>query len=726
MDNSPEFTDGYSESPDDAPAFEPEAMSEEDLYSIAERELQFTESRNNTLAQGDRIRAMNYYYGDMQDTPAQDGRSKAMLRTVRDTIGWILPSIMRVFFASDEIAAVVPKGPEDEQLAQQQQDGLNYIFTRDCKGEVTLYSAFHDALLLRNGVVKFWWEKERKREYEDFEGLDEWALNALMADESVEIERVEPMQVPPGQVMPGAQDGMAPPMTLYSGRFYREVEAGKPMLMAVPPEEFRIDTDARNSDDARFMAHVTLQFRGDLIAQGYDPDKVSGLKAAQIFDDMGLRAERERYNFQQANVAIHTGSMSTDRVVLAECYMRVDTDGDGIPEWHQVCLGGGGGSGWEGLSCKKWTDPVPFVDFVAEIVPHRREGLSIFDQVADMQQIGTVILRSALDNVYAQGNAQKVVNENQVLNMDEVVAPQFNGVIRVNGEPSSVVMPLQQAFIADGLFQSLEVLNNIVEMRTGVSRATQALDPKALSNVTATGTNAAQSAAYSKIEQIARNFANRIEVLLKGMNALLVTHQDKPHTIRMRGKWAQIDPRQWNKGADIIISPAVAFGSKEKELMMLQMVLGLQKEIVASYGAANPVVPPSKVLNTAGQMVRAAGLRNSDLYFNDVPDEQLLPMIQQKEAGQTNPIIEKAKIQAQADAEKAKLQAQTDTGKAQLNAQTATETTKVKAMTDIQIADAKADAMMQIRREEMAQEAELRAIQIITDQSNDANIRRPQ
>lgn len=681
-----------------------EIMDDDELFDLAQKELELSESLSNSTLSGDRLRALNYAYGDMADTPAATGRSKAMTRTVRDTIGWIMPSVMRVFFASDEIAAVVPMGPEDEDRALQQQDGLNYVFTKDCSGYQVLSSAWHDSMLLRNGVVKFWWAFEKKRTYNQITGIDDDALAVLMADnQDLQIAEKRSYQK---QVDAGLNEGQPftqETVTLHDVKFYREKNCGKPMMEAVPPENFRINSEARSSEDARFMAHVDTVMRGDLIKDGHDRETVWGLKSATVFDNFGMRAEREKYTYNQAPVTGESGVRATDLVQIAECYVLADRDGDGIPEWVQVIMGGGG-SGWVGLSAKPWTDPVPFVDFVSEAVPHRREGISIFDQTADLQQISTVVLRSALDNIYAQGNPQKAVNENLIENMDAVLSPQFNGVIRVKGEPQSAVFPITHPFIAGDLFQTLEALNGMVEMRTGVSRSTMALDPKALSNVTATTTNAAVSASYSKIEQIARNFADRLVILLRGLNQLLVTHQDQQRTIRARGKWVSLDPRSWNADADIIVSPAISFGNREREMMMLQMVLQLQKEIVANYGPDNPVVPPSKILNTAAQLVRAAGLRNADMYFNDVPDAQLLPMIQQMKAAQKNPLIEKAEIEAKADA-----------GKAQL-----------KAQTDIQVNREKTQANMALRQQEMQMEAGLDALKIATQGSKDTNIARPQ
>lgn len=684
-------------------------LTDDDIYAIANRELDAAETGDSADMSASRSRAMDYAYGDMTDTPSQKGRSKATTRTVRDTIGWILPGIMRVFFSSDEIADVVPSSPEDEKLAQQQADGLNYIFLRDCQGYKHLYNAFHDALLLRTGVVKFWWEEKLERTVKSATGLDEAALGVLlMENEGIEIIEVTPSEQQADAGLMNGQPFAPEQLTLYDVKYKRDVTKGKPVIACVPPEEFRINQEARSIEDARFLAHICDVMRGELIKEGYDRAIVDDLPKSSSAGTDTLKQEREQNTYSGSFNASGAEHHSAELITKAECYLLADRDGDGIPEWLQVCMAGGSG-GRTGLAVKEWTDPVPFVEFTPDIVPHRREGLSVADHTMDIQQIGTVILRAALDNTYAQGNRQKVVVEGSVLNMDELINPSFNGVIRVKaqGDSKTAVTDLEQAFIATDLWQALQGLDDIVEKRTGVSRQSQSLDPQALTNQSATAANIAQTASYSKIELIARNFADRLEQLLRNLNVLMVTHQDKPRTIRMRGKWVSLDPRDWDADADIVINPGIGFGNRDREMAMLQLVLALQKEIVLNFGPQNPVVPPSKVLNTAGQIVRAAGLRNPERYFNDVPDEQLFALLEKQKQNQQNPVIEKAKVDGQAKVKVAEIGGEVD----------------------VQIADQKQKDEIALRLVEMAGEERLKmaAIKSKTDGPGDErNIRRHQ
>ncbi|TGP25686.1 hypothetical protein EN875_034590, partial [Mesorhizobium sp. M2D.F.Ca.ET.232.01.1.1] len=71
-------------------------MGEEDLKALVQREISLADS-NRSIVLKKQITALEYYQGIMKDVPAETGRSAAMSRDLADTLGWILPGIMRVY-----------------------------------------------------------------------------------------------------------------------------------------------------------------------------------------------------------------------------------------------------------------------------------------------------------------------------------------------------------------------------------------------------------------------------------------------------------------------------------------------------------------------------------------------------------------------------------------------------------------------------------------------------
>src|SRR5437660_9048984 len=136
----------------------------------------------------DRADAMDYYLGDMaRDMPAPDGRSRAVSTDVADTIEGLMPSLMEIFCAGDEVVRFEPVGPEDVAAAEQETDYVNHVFMQVNPGFLILYSFIKDALLSKTGIVKVWWEDRTVVERETYYDLTDDAFALLSADPDVEI-----------------------------------------------------------------------------------------------------------------------------------------------------------------------------------------------------------------------------------------------------------------------------------------------------------------------------------------------------------------------------------------------------------------------------------------------------------------------------------------------------------------------------------------------------------
>src|SRR5690349_6769619 len=95
-----------------------ERKDEIDLKGIIAREIASAETDNSERAKR-QADALRYYQGEMPDVPAEAGRSSVVSRDLADTMGWMLPGIIRVFTASDHMAVAEPVGPEDGEHAKQ-------------------------------------------------------------------------------------------------------------------------------------------------------------------------------------------------------------------------------------------------------------------------------------------------------------------------------------------------------------------------------------------------------------------------------------------------------------------------------------------------------------------------------------------------------------------------------------------------------------------------------
>src|SRR3546814_10218682 len=114
-------------------------------------------------------KALDYYLGEPFGNE-QEGRSQVVSTDVADTVEWIRPSLLRIFTGGDEVVRFEPTGPEDEEVARQATEYVNWIFQRDNPGFLIFYTLFKDALLQKNGIVTLWWDEGETGERETYLG----------------------------------------------------------------------------------------------------------------------------------------------------------------------------------------------------------------------------------------------------------------------------------------------------------------------------------------------------------------------------------------------------------------------------------------------------------------------------------------------------------------------------------------------------------------------------
>jgi hypothetical protein len=592
---------------------------------------------------------------------------------------------VRIFTASDEVAQFDPVSPGDEPSAKQATDYCNYILLKDNDGVMIFHDWFKDALLQKNGIVKAYWEDKEDVTKESYEGLTDDELAMLMSDKEIEVVEQDSQEFPvlDQMGMPAmGQDGMPVVYGIHNITVKKKMKSGRVQVENVPPEEFIISKKARKMADAPFVAHRRIISRGDLIAMGFDKDVVEGLP---IGDTLTYNPERV-IRYQQSEQPEDTQSLdpAMQDIEVYECYIRADMDGDGIAELRQVFYAGN-----EILS-EEETDYVPFYSICPIPIPHKFFGQSFADRTTDIQLIKTTILRQMLDNLYLTNNARVVAVEGQV-NLDDLLTSTAGGVIRAKSQ--GAVQQLNVQSIAAQSFPMLEYLDQTASKRTGVSDASQGLDPSILQNVTAAAVASMQQAGAGKIEMVARIFAETgVKDLFKGIMHLVTKYQNKDRIIRLRNEYISIDPRTWSTQYDVSVNVGLGAGNRQEQMAMLGMIVQKQEQLLGAFGMANPYVSPAQYRNTLGRMVEAAGFKDSAEFYKAIPpevDQQLQNPPPQEQ--QADPAMQMAMAKMQADIQASQAKAQADL-----------QTQQAKAQADIQLAREKAAADLQLQREKFA------------------------
>ncbi|RVG83244.1 phage portal protein [Sinorhizobium meliloti] len=639
------------------------AMSKDQVAAQVSQLVKDCENYRDELSV-DRIKAMEYYDGEMRDTPADPNRSKVVSRDVRSAIKKVLPSLIRTILGNDKVVEYQPVNEGDEAAAEQATDYINYVVFPESDGYDAVQDAAHDALKLRNGIIRWWYDKKRKVQVSKHTGLDEQALVQLVADDDVEVLEQEAYQeqidTPQGPQ----------PVTLFNVKIRRVSEYGCTKLAAVPLEEFLIHPDAISIDDSPITGMKTRLRRSDLVEMGYDREKVDSFPASgSDIDEEEEEFTRRRDAFDENDSIVK----ALQEVDYYELYLKIDADDDGIAELRRMVFAGGLAE-TNLLDDEEW-DEVPFADLIVERRPHQREGNSVTDDMAEIQRVKTVLMRQTLDNLYWQNNQQPIVQEGTIANPEAVLNPKFGQPIRVNQgiDVRGAIGYNTVPFVAEQSFGMLSYLDQEATDRTGISDASSGMAPDALQNMTAKASSMIEAAGIGQTELMVRTFAQGLKRVFQGLLRLVIKHQDKPRTVRLRNQWVAFDPRQWNADMDVTVNTGLGAGTRERDMMMMQVVGAQQEKLLAAYGPVNnPYVSAENIWNSVSRGVEAAGLRTPDLYFTKPTPEQI-EQLQKAQASKPDPEMEKVTIKAQADQQKAQLDAQLQREKMQQEAQLETQ-----------------------------------------------------
>ena len=592
----------------------PDWMPEDELQGIVGSEIDDAVDFIDNIVSPIRAKATEYYRGEPFGDE-EEGRSQVVSYDVRDTVQAILPSLMRIFTASDKTVEFTPRGPEDVEMAQQATDYVNYIFNRDNDGFMVLHSAFKDALIRKAGIVKFYWDESYETQTTDMSGLDDAALATLSADPMVQIDMQRSYEAPE-MLPPGAAEMGFPVPIMHDVTVTRRMPFGRVKVEALPPEEFLIDRRAKSIKDADFVAHRRVVTVSDLVAMGYDYDEVSRL--ATDTDDLDTNVERYTRNPALTDSRNARSDPSMRKVNYIEAYIRVDRDGDGIAELRKVCVAGNGNK----ILRDEATDMAPFAAFSPDPEPHDFFGMSVADTVMDVQRIKSVVMRNTLDSLSLSIHPRIAAVEGQV-NIEDLMNTETGAIVRMRA-PNSV-QPLSMPFVGQQSFPVLEYMDRMKEARTGISMASQGLDPDAL-NKTATAVNATVNAAQQHIEMIARLFSETgMKDLFRGILKLVVQHQDQPRMVRLTNEFVQLDPRGWDSTMDVSVNVALGRGSDQARMAMLQQIGNMQRQALTELGPINPLTNIQQLYNTLAEMTTLAGFKDTSKFWSDPADFQPPP-----------------------------------------------------------------------------------------------------
>ena len=600
----------------------------------------------------------------------QANRSTFVSTDVRDAVMMMLPSLVRLFGASEAPVALVPRSEGEVDQADQATDYVNYVFWNDNPGFLTLYGAFKDALTVKTGFVKWWSDTEKEKQTKTFENITAEQIQLIISEDSsarlVEVGRPIPNQAPdmgqppalppnpasnpfpgggpnqfvgapqgpapgpmvgstpggPGLGAPSPNAGLPsagppmgpppPPPPIYD-KVTIEFEKSKPLIKVagVPPEEMRLDRYARTFRDSRIVGHERIVPVDQLTAMGYDREKC--LEHIQTSESAFTTEPQLR------NPGRFMGTRLGNGVKYGEWYIRIDKDGDGTPELRYICTFGEKRE----IMHDEPANRIKFALFSCDPISHTIVGDSLADYTEDIQRIKTNMMRAILDSAAESINPKTVINELMVT-VEDALNDDLGAVIRTRGDPGNSVMFTSTPFLGQQALPVVEMLNEVLQRRTGLSDAAKGLDPKALQSSTMLGVEAVINGAQERTELVARVLCETgFKDLFTGLYNEICENPNQRRTLKIRGKFVPYDTGTFDASMAVEVNANLGKGSDMTRMLALNQIKQDQQLVFTQFGPGNPVVGIPEMLNTISDMMAIANIKNVGRYFKTPTPQQL-------------------------------------------------------------------------------------------------------
>lgn len=689
---APEGSTAHEASEGEAPERAPKLTDMEFLEIVRSEQQAAIGIETGDSVVADRIRAMEYFKGEMSDLPSMPNRSKATSTDVSDAVLTALPDLCEIFIGGEDIGAFRAVGEEDEEAAKQETEVVNHVIMEQNPGFELVHDGIHDALLNKVGIYNFWIEEEENYSADKLEGQTTMSVEAALQQHGENVMNVTQT----------GEDPMLGP--LYSFTIQRAKTNKCVKIAAVDPNRFAVARDTKGLRDTTYCCMMTTPRAQELKAMGLNPDQVDRLAefnaSAKQEQEMARDTAGENLN-PMSNGATH----DLRTVCVYVHVIRVDAMDEGRPQiWRIVS-----NEQCTELLDKEMLSCVPFAAGSPYRIPHRLYGRSLADLLLELQRIRTALTRLHLDAGFFSINQRHEIALSDA--NEHTLSDYLNNIpgYPVRSKTGNALKPLTNARSDFATLESLEYFATVAENRTGIVRNAQGINPDTLHD-TAKGAQMLMTAAQKRLRMIARTLAETLfKDLFIGVHTLLRTSGSQQMTVRITGKkWVPVDPSSWGERSDMTIEIGMGAGGREMDLVAAQAIGALLEKVMNAQAAGAlkaPVVTEDDIYRFGDWFVERAGVKKK--FFTD-PKPAMQAAAQQPP--QEDPETQKAKAELQLQAQKMQADAQAQAAKL-ANDKAAAE---AKARLDAWVAQKQADLAeqkaafeAQLAEENAQREAEL-------------------
>jgi hypothetical protein len=528
----------------------------------------------------ERLRATYEYAGLPLQHLTPQGVSSIVASDTTEVIEAYTAVISELMFENNKLARFLPysSSPSAIMAAQQASDAVNYCLFKKNPGWNLLTSWVKASLLWKNAIIRWDYIEDCEYKIEEYEEINQAALDALLSDEDVEIVGSLHVENDFGTIDEAAVEGepIQGELVYKDVRIRRKVDRSRVDVEQVPPENFRITRDATCIEDASFVGIVHEYSRSDIrkmfpdIAEKIeDWSELGDLEwNTKYTEEMAARKHITGQEYWQGSNQQDIYPTEANRtIVVTECWLRADRDGDGIAELKHLWVSG------SHILREEDVDFINLASICPFDVPHEFYGLSMADMVRSSTLASTAILRGLIENTYLTNFAPKLADPN-VVDFSALQNMKPKQLIATNGNPAAAVQALPPETLAPSTVPALEFLQTHKEQATGMSKAAQGLnDTLYVSGNSEQKLQGVQSASQKRIQHIARRFAETgFKRLVEGVYKTMKDNLTKAPYVDGKGVYGFIDMTTLPDEMDLMIDVNVGENSNESKLGKIQQI----------------------------------------------------------------------------------------------------------------------------------------------------------
>jgi len=530
------------------------------------------------------LRAINldFYNGALFGNEVK-GRSQYRTRDVQTVVDYMVENVLELFVSGDN---AVEFEHDNEDMAKQATALITRDFMRKQDGYRILHDWLKSGLIEKTSIIKTnlhppqYKNETEIMAAEDIAGLSESGVEILAANPIDEFQ--------------------------FEVSYRRQIKGVSFSDEVCANEEVSVNRDARNIDSAAYVRFESEKSLSDLRKMGFEFEDTD-LQTGTIDREQLSRARDGRTQTTQS----HYRTGANRIVVLMEEHVCYDLDGDGYSERlivHRV--------NQKILSVQE-IDCVMFEEWCPYPMPNRRVGNSLADKAIDIQLLRSTLARQAIDNLFQSNIPRVLVDEGSMgdSTMSDILDMRVGAPIRYKGAnaPSGFKVP----FVAGEAFNAMQLFNDELESRSGVTKANQGLNRDVL-NKTATGAAMQMSQGRAKEMFLARNFAEAFSRLMRKKYKLYREYGD-PVEMMIDDEMVLVDPSKWPDEMETSILVGMGAGRKEDRVQNLTQLASFQAQALQ---AGLPIVTAKNMYKTGVALVENMMLGNAKDYWTAPPEQQ--------------------------------------------------------------------------------------------------------